>query len=71
MEHSHEVPPAPRYALQRFHREDDHPLVCEENVSPSFQQLSCALQLRDTGDLQPLELALFLQDVACYFHPYR
>jgi hypothetical protein len=29
------------------------------------------LQLRDTDDLQPLELALFLQDVACYFHQYR
>jgi hypothetical protein len=49
----------------------DHPLEREENASPSFQQLSCALQLRDKDDLQPLELVLFLQDVACYFHQYR
>jgi hypothetical protein len=49
----------------------DLPLVCEENEFLSSLQPSYALQLRDTDDLQPLELDLFLQGVACYFHQYR
>jgi hypothetical protein len=37
----------------------------------SFQQPSCALQLRDRDDLPPLVLALYLQGDAYYFHQIR
>jgi hypothetical protein len=71
MEHSREALRELRYDLQRSHHVGDHPLAYEVNEFHAFQQPSYALQLRDTDDLQPLELGLFLQDDACCFHQYR